>query len=104
ASTLVHGIPDEPLHWWGSVADQLAVAEDLLESLEDHARRCAAADLTRGIATLERRLQTTVDPAFAGRARGLLAQLERWGHDRIAPVMLRMQVRMLASDPGGGQR
>src|SRR6185295_18213651 len=55
ASTLVHGIPDEPLHWWGSVADQLAVAEDLLESLEDHARRCAAADLTRGIATLERR-------------------------------------------------
>lgn len=103
ASALVHGIPDEPLHW-GIVADQLAVAEDYLESLEDHARRCAAADLARGIAALERRLQTTVDPALASRARGLLAQLERWGHDRIAPAMLRMQVRMLAYNAGGGER
>ncbi|HEV7506936.1 MAG TPA: hypothetical protein VGS07_18745 [Thermoanaerobaculia bacterium] len=103
ASALVHGIPDEPRHW-GSVAGQLAAAEDLLQNLEDHARRRAAADLDRGVSALERRLQTALDPAFAGRARGLLSQVEAWGHDRIAPALLRMRVRMLAPEAGGADR
>ncbi|HEX4960916.1 MAG TPA: hypothetical protein VF173_08765, partial [Thermoanaerobaculia bacterium] len=103
ASALVHGIPDEPRHW-GSVAGQLAAAEDLLQNLEDHARRRAAADLDRGISALERRLQTALDPAFAGRARGLLSQVEAWGHDRIAPALLRIRVRMLAPEAGGSER
>jgi hypothetical protein len=95
ASALVHGIPDEPRHW-ASVTGQLATAEDLLKNLEDHARLRAAADLDRGISALERRLQTVHDPAFVGRARDLLDQAEAWGHDRIAPPLLRMRVRMLA--------
>jgi hypothetical protein len=102
ASALVHGIPDEPRHW-GSVTGQLAAAEDLLKNLEDHARRRAAADLDRGISELVRHLQTVRDPAFAGRARGVLDQVEAWGHDRIAPPLLRMRVRILAPETGGSE-
>jgi hypothetical protein len=102
ASALVHGIPAEPRRR-ESVAGQLAAAEDLLQNLEDHARRRAAADFDRGIAALERRLRTALDAAAAVRVRGLLDQAEARGHDRIAPAPLRMGVRILAPEVGGSE-
>jgi hypothetical protein len=96
-SALIAGIPAEPERW-GELADQLDLAENLLELLETHATRIVAARVEQAIPGLERQAATTRDPAFACRIRALLAQLAACDEHEAVPAGLSAQILLLAPE------
>jgi len=87
-TALIYGLPDPPPPS-ADVRHQLAVAEELCDRLEDHARRRAARAVVAGVRELEARVRGGGEP---GRDAELLAELERHGTHTLPPATLRRRL------------
>jgi hypothetical protein len=100
-TSLVFGVPDLCRDWEVAGA-QLALAEQLLASLELQAPRQAVRDLEDHAQSLRRQVQCLAedDPA-AQEARAVLDELEQLSPYQLPSAGLRMRVRNLVSLPSG---
>jgi hypothetical protein len=103
---LVFGVPADSLAWT-AVEEQLVEAEALLDLLDRHGRRLAAAQLEDSLTRLRQALQGRLDAKLRGEIAELLRNLDAAGHHALpAPAWRRRaaglcrRVRLPAS-PGG---
>lgn len=84
---LVHGVPGTPWQW-SAVREQLDQAERLLAQVEIQGARMAADQLERAV----RELRNGSGSAHEPDVRMLLEELERYDHEELPPVILRLKI------------
>lgn len=84
---LVYGIPDKPWHW-AAVHEQLDRAERLFAQVEVQAARMAAEQLDRAVRQLRNGSGSAQEPEVLK----LLEELDRYDHEELPPVILRLKI------------
>ncbi|MBV9494085.1 MAG: hypothetical protein JOZ54_07545 [Acidobacteria bacterium] len=95
-AALIYGIPEQPRHW-GAVLHQLALAAQLFERIDKHARRLAADELYRAAEWLRQPSNGRSGAAQRQSIEETLAELDAWGLETLPPVALRVRVLGLYS-------